>query len=179
MQKKGITQLLWFLMGVILSAIVIIVIVDIGDSIAGLIRWEKNDDNSFNELVDAIEFGIKSGENQQVIYYVSKNHFLVGFDKNEDEARINSVSVKMPEVECAKETCICKCNLNEGDISYYSCLKDAKCSRFNSIEKIGGIVLLKEGSDAKQGGLLIKGRNQLPLNLWVEGKILKITMPNK
>ena len=170
-QKKGTGALLGVFIGILISFIIVLVVTKVGVNLAQLFSYQKNDEEDFNSLISAIE----SKQEQQIIYYVSGKHFLIGFNKGEEELNAGFASVKKPVNECKNEACICKCNLDDGDANSYSCLTKARCKQLKDIEKINGIVLEKEKGSIREGKLLIKGKNELPLNIKLEGKELKIS----
>lgn len=178
MQKKAAVTLLGILIGVIIAALTIPLLIKFGGSIVGLLSAEKDDGGYFESLAGAV----KSGEEQQLIYYVSKKHFLAGFEKDDVELKTNGANaIKKPVFQCGKNSCICLCNLKEGEISYDGCY-EARCEQLNNIAIIKGITLLTEDfGDARGGKLLIKGRNELPLTIkkesFEQGSEIIFTMP--
>ena len=175
MQKRAATTLLEFLLGLLIAGVAIVVILNVGEEIYGLLGFEKDDKGYFDTFIKAAE----SKENSQIIYYVSGEHFLVGFDKDTEEVNPGfSGNIKKPKLECGIEACICLCNLDSGDATPYGCLSKARCRQFKNIKGINGIVLTNSNiKDAKQGKLLIKGKIELPLNVKTQDNVLEISLP--
>lgn len=177
MQKKGAATLLGFLIGIIIGAIILVVITKLTFDISDLLVKEKNDGIYFDELIRAIEKSSAGG--QEIIYYVSKKHFLAGFGKNDNEIIAKKFTIKKPVEMCGKESCICKCNVKNDFIEDDSCYFGV-CEILNGIESIEGLILLDEDiGDAEKGSLLIKGKNEMPLKIKRDGAKLIISVPRQ
>lgn len=171
MQKRAVSKMLGILIEILIGIIILFVVLSVSTDIFSILRLEKKDDSSFGDLITAIKDA--KDEEQEVIYYVSKSHFLVGFG-GKDEA-INDA--RKPRLQCGNYACICKCNLKDSKIMYDGCY-NAECEVFKGIEDIEGITLLSEDiKSAEIGKLLIKGRIELPLKIKRENNRLIITTP--
>ena len=163
--------MLGILIEVLIGIIILLVVLSVSTDIFSILRLEKRDDSSFADLIAAVKDA--KDEEQEVIYYVSKSHFLAGFG-DKDEA-INDA--RKPKLQCGKDACVCKCSLKDEKIMYDGCY-NAECEVFKGIEEIEGITLLDEDiKNAETGKLLIKGRVELPLKIKRENNRLIITTP--
>ncbi len=134
--KKGQTESYSFLIGIILTVIMLSVI---GFAIYGWVLKESAEDKFLSDLVKAID-KIKAGENTSLIGSMGEDYMLIGFDKGQNVefgSRLGEIwcsglhlttPIKKPR-NCGSNACLCICPVPLGSFSYnaLNVCKDTKC----------------------------------------------------
>ncbi|MBS3095677.1 hypothetical protein J4231_03280 [Candidatus Woesearchaeota archaeon] len=182
LKKRGEFGVLEVLIGLLIGGIIVGIIIVVGSDIIKLVPGSKeSDDAYFRDLIDFIDLKDKEIQMQ---YYVSDDHFLAGFGMNDETLKaywFYSYEIKRPVVQCGKvgeASCICNCELDkDGNINSNGCL-DARCKRINEVSEVRGITLLDDDiENAREGSLIIKGRNKILLDIKREDSTITFSMP--